>query len=141
MTSRIIGGRAALVALVATTALFLAACGGSDDDSPSVGAPAPSAPAGSEAAPPAEAPGGCGADVVDAVEQVVASDAVTSVEVIGSCTMVKITTSLAADADAEAKEICEAAAKVAYNGDIMSVSVDDATGSELSVGIQGAPCL
>ena len=58
-----------------------------------------------------------------------------------ACTTVSIDTSLGDDAKAEAKSICDTAAKAAYVDDINSIRVLSATGTELSQGIKGAGCL
>ena len=63
------------------------------------------------------------------------------IEVVGQCTTVSIDTSLGDDAKAEAKSICDTAAKAAYVDDINSIRVLSATGTELSQGIKGAGCL
>jgi hypothetical protein len=56
-------------------------------------------------------------------------------------TTVSIDTSLGDDAKAEAKSVCDTAAKAAYMDDINSIRVLSATGTELSQGIKGAGCL
>ena len=63
------------------------------------------------------------------------------IQVIGGCHEVSIETSLGADAKAAGQKLCDAAAKVAYNDQISSVSVDGADGHELAAGIKGMPCL
>jgi len=121
---------ATLVSLSVLSA-SVSACAGSS--------PAPSAaPAGDSTG---AAAGGCGDDVVKAVKQAVSSTAIQKIQVIGGCSMVSIQTSLGATGKADGQKICEAAAKVAYSGSVMSVSVDGADGHELSNGIKGAPCL
>ncbi|WP_326643298.1 hypothetical protein OG884_06925 [Streptosporangium sp. NBC_01755] len=121
--------------LVAAAALLLSGCGGGEDDAPVADSPSGNA---QTTAPPAEA--SCG-EVADKVEQHVRQERVRSVTVAGQCTSVSIETSLTDDESATAKEICDAAAEVAYFGDTNSIRVLGASGKELSVGISDAPCL
>ena len=135
MTSKV-----ALVAAIAAAALSLAACGSKSDDDPTVSAPggttAPATTAGSEQ--PAGDTNGCDGDAAGAVKKAVTSSAVQKIEVIGGCSMVSIRTSLGPTAKADGLKICEDAAKVAYTGAVMSVSVDGADGHELAAGIKGS---
>ena len=85
--------------------------------------------------------GDCSGGAADTVKKAVTSSAVTKVQVIGGCTEVSIGTSLAPTAKADGVKICEEAAKVAYTGNVMAVSVDGSDGHELSAGIKGAPCV
>jgi len=82
----------------------------------------------------------CG-DAVTKVREFVASSQIREVTVNGQCTHVMIDTELADDNTADGREICEAAGKVVYTGDINSVTVRSKSGIELSVGIDGARCL
>jgi hypothetical protein len=134
MTSRI-----AIIAALAAAALSLAACGGSDDDAPTAGTPTVAA-TGAASSAPAAGGSGCGA-VGEDIKSVIAAPEVDTVEVVGQCTTVAIKTRLADGDAAKAKEICTAAAKVAYTGDVNSIRVTSANGTELSQGIAGAPCL
>ncbi|MBM2614256.1 hypothetical protein JIG36_01640 [Actinoplanes sp. LDG1-06] len=121
--------RVALVALLATVSL--SGCASLFDDIPDA----------NDAMPTSTPAPKCGDDTVKAVAGVMTSDAVEVVEVIGSCTMVSILTSLAPTEKETAREICEEAAKVAYTGDISSVSVEGDDGHELSTGLKGARCI
>jgi hypothetical protein len=91
--------------------------------------------------------GGCGGPAGDAVVDALAAyDSVTSVDVIGGCTMVSVSTSLPpgdalSESAATAVEMCEAAAEVAYVGDVSSVNVDGSDGHELAIGLQGMDCI
>jgi len=82
----------------------------------------------------------CGS-AADTVKNHVQSDKIESVTVLGQCTLVVISTALADEDSATAREICESAAEVAYTGDINAVSVKSSTGEELSQGIAGAKCI
>jgi hypothetical protein len=124
--------RIILTAAAATLAFALAACGSED--------PGTSTPANS-GGPAATTPAGGDCKGADAIKSVIASTAVKKVDIVGQCTTVAITTTLGEGDKAAAKEICEAAAKVAYVGDINSIRVTSAAGTELSQGIAGARCL
>jgi len=80
---------------------------------------------------------------IDRIEKAVSEFGVTDISIIGQCTTVAIGTTLADDASGAetARRICTAAATVAYVGDITGISVAAADGSELAVGIDGAPCI
>ncbi|HTF08358.1 MAG TPA: hypothetical protein VK659_09335 [Asanoa sp.] len=134
--------RITLAAAAALLAFTLAACG-SDEPTTSTpggsGGPAATAPAGDDAAT-APAGGDCGS-AADDIKSVIASTAVDKIDIVGQCTLVRIATTLGEGDKAPAKEICEAAAKVAYTGDINSIRVSSAAGTELSQGISGAPCI
>lgn len=82
----------------------------------------------------------CG-NAVTKVKEFVASTKIRDVTVNGQCTTVTIDTELDDENTADGKEICEAAGKVVYTGDINSVRVRSKSGTELSTGIDGAPCL
>ncbi|GIF69567.1 hypothetical protein Ais01nite_76020 [Asanoa ishikariensis] len=82
----------------------------------------------------------CG-DAATKVREFVASSKIRKVTVNGQCTNVTIDTELDHDNTADGKEICEAAGKVVYTGDINSVTVRSKSGAELSIGIDGARCL
>jgi hypothetical protein len=126
-----------LAAAAAMLAFTLTACG---SDEPTTSTPgAATATAGNEA-PTAAAGGDCGS-AADTIKSAITSTAVSKVDVVGQCTTATITTTLGEGDGAAAKEICEAAAKVAYTGDINSIRVTSAAGTELSQGISGAPCL
>jgi hypothetical protein len=128
--------RITFAAAAAMLAFSLAACG-SDET-----ATTPPSNSGNAATTAAAAPAGddC-ASAADAIKSVIGSTAVEKVEIVGQCTTVAIATTLADGDRAAAKEICQAAAKVAYTGDINSIRVTSAAGTELSQGISGAPCL
>jgi hypothetical protein len=86
----------------------------------------------------------CGGAVPALAERLSGRRDVTNVEVIGQCTLARISTTLtkSTDGSAVAKELCEAAGHVAYaTPGVSSVSVKSTTGEELAVGIKGAPCL
>ena len=85
--------------------------------------------------------GDCGADAVAAVTAKETATAVTKIDIIGGCSMVNITTSLADDAVSAALDICDHAAEVAYVGKVSSVSVESSAGKELAAGIKGSSCI
>ena len=82
----------------------------------------------------------CG-DAATKVKEYVASSKIRKIAVNGQCTNVTIETELDNDDTAEGRQICEAAGKVAYTGDINSITVLSKSGTELSTGIDGARCL
>jgi hypothetical protein len=82
----------------------------------------------------------CG-DAATKVKEYVASSKIRKITVNGQCTNVTIETELDNDDTAEGKQICEAAGKVAYTGDINAITVLSKSGTELSTGIDGARCL
>jgi PBP1b-binding outer membrane lipoprotein LpoB len=122
--------RQAVLAVLASAAV-LSGCSASPSASPS----AESAPTRNAAA---EAD--CG-DAATKVKEYVASKEISKVTVNGQCTNVTIDTNLTDDNTADGKEICEAAGKVVYTGDINSVTVRSKSGAEISTGIDGARCL
>jgi hypothetical protein len=137
MTSKIAAAAAAAVA-----ALSLTACGSKSGDDPAVGAPAETtAAAGPATSSAAGDDNGCGTDALDAVKRAVTSTAVQKIQVIGGCSMVSIETSLDPTARDAGMKICQDAAKVAYSGSVMSVSVDGTDGHELAAGIKGGGCI
>lgn len=102
--------------------------------------PAPAPPVVTQPAPdPAETLTDCG-DVAETVRTHL-SDRVETVTVSGQCTTVEVRTRLSDEDSAAGVELCDAAAEVAYTGDINSVRVLSATGAELANGIAGARCL
>lgn len=135
--------RQPLTVLLACAALSLGACGGSsgEGDKPEAERTAPS----SAASPTATDGPACPGDVPAKVTTHLDVPAVTGVQVIGQCTTVVIDTVLGDDAGETAVGICDKAAEVAYEGDVNSVSVNSATGTELAVGILAgddpAPCI
>jgi hypothetical protein len=125
----------------ALTVIVLTAAGCSAAEPPAPPSPVVVAePGTAETAATAEAAADCG-DVAETVRAHLSADRVDTVTVIGQCTTVEVATRLS-DEDSEAGvELCDAAAEVAYTGDINSVRVLSATGAELANGIPGAPCL
>ncbi|MEV7966917.1 hypothetical protein AB0O34_13170 [Sphaerisporangium sp. NPDC088356] len=93
---------------------------------------------GQTAAAPAEA--SCG-ETADKVKQRVRRPEIRSVAVEGQCTSVSIKTALDDGESGKAKQICDAAAEVAYSEDTNAIRVLGRSGKELSVGIANAPCL
>ncbi len=93
------------------------------------------------ATPTSTAAGQCPTDIVATVTAAAANTAITKVELIGGCTYVNISTSLANDDIKTALDICDAAAKVAYVDHISSIAVMSSTQKELSIGVKGALCI
>ena len=137
-----------------TVSSMLLVCGslvfvgcGSDAKSasdPSVGATAaPGATAGAAASENTAAvgPGDCAGDVVAKVTAQETSDAITEIKLIGGCSLLNITTSLADDGIKAALEICDLAAKVAYVGNTSGISVQAGSGKEVALGIKDSPCI
>jgi hypothetical protein len=123
--------RQVILALL-TSAAVLSGCSTTDTATP----PAETAPTDQNAAAAAD----CG-DAATKVKEYVASSKIREVTVTGQCTTVTIDTELDDDNTADGRQICEAAGKVVYTGDINSVTVLSKSGAELSTGIDGARCL
>ncbi|GAA2397980.1 hypothetical protein Cme02nite_06460 [Catellatospora methionotrophica] len=120
-----------LTSTILCLVLGLTACGDEAD-------PAPPATAGTSAA--GEPTDSCGG-AADRVKDHLDSAKVGSVVVNGQCTSVVITTTLGDDAGADAVQLCESAAQVAYTGDVNAVTVLAASTRELAIGIAGAKCM
>jgi hypothetical protein len=93
------------------------------------------------ATPTSTAAGQCPTDIIATVTNAAANSAITKVELIGGCTYVNISTSLANDDIKTALDICDAAAKVAYVDRISSIAVMSSTQKELSIGVKGTQCI
>ncbi len=135
--------RAAPFALVFVGAIALAACG--PGSSPATSTPTAAVPAATDAAPtsgPGSVTGDCGeATAVVIAQHLAARTDITSVTTEGGCHDALIITKLAAADVAKGLEICDAAAEVAYDGDISSITVLAADSTELSIGIKGQDCI
>jgi hypothetical protein len=142
------GPRVIAAVLVLAGALVLAGCGGTA----ATNAPASVAPAATQAsaAPESEAStdpasggsgGSCGAATAAEVQKQLASPVVVRVSVDGGCHDAWIETTLDKTTVKEALAICDAAALIAYAGDISSVTVTGTDEVELSIGIKGQPCI
>ena len=83
----------------------------------------------------------CGADVVANVTAQETSDAITGIKIIGGCSSLDISTSLADDAISAALDICDIATKVAYVGKVQGITVEAGSGKEVSIGVKGSPCI
>ena len=135
-------------ALVLACALVLAGCGGSSASAaPATAAPeattAATAPAGAASTDPGS--GGdadtCGAATAVLVQKGLTSPAVVRVSSEAGCGDAWIETTLAASMGKEAVAICEAAALIAYAGDMSSVTVTGVDDVELAISIKGQDCL
>lgn len=126
--------RSLLAATTLCGALLLTGCGGGDEDTPTT----PPAGASTQASGPAEAP--CG-EVADTVKKHLNSPDVTSVTVVGQCTLVVVETTLGDGDTAVARRLCDRAGEVAYTGDVNAVAVKSRADTELSNGITGMKCL
>ena len=104
-------------------------------------APGATAGAASSETTPAAATGNCGADVVANVTAQETSEAITEIKIIGGCSLLNITTSLADDGIKAALDICDNAAKVAYVGNVSGISVQASSGKEVALGIKDSPCI
>jgi hypothetical protein len=135
MVSRLSAG-AATLAVVAVFALA-----GCADDTPPAPGTGSTSPAIGVTPPVASSPAtDCGGLAAEIREKLVV-EGMQSVEVTGQCTTVVIGTSLG-DADGtRAKDICDAAAEIAYTGNVNSIRVEGSSGKELSQGMAGAPCV
>jgi hypothetical protein len=125
------------VVAVPILAVLVAGCGGGSD--PSASGPATSAAPASAVASPEQTDTGC--TVSDAVKEQVTDSHVTKIKLIGGCTQVSIETTLNRADFLTAAKICEAAAKVAYVGNVSSVSVNGPDGHELAAGTKDQPCI
>jgi hypothetical protein len=137
MTVKIVGARIVLATAVAAAVLSVAACGRTADHTATATPAAPNTAATTTAD---AVSGDCGG-VPDAVVKAVPPANVQKIQVIGGCSMISIETSLDPTDRAGAEQICDAVAKVAYTGAVVSVSVDGADGHELSAGMKNAPCI
>ena len=122
--------RQAILALL-TSGVVLSGCSANDTAT---------APADTATNQDAAAAANCG-DAATKVKEYVASSEIREITVNGQCTNITIDTELDADNTADGNQICEAAGKVAYTGDINSITVRSKSGAELSTGIDGARCL
>ncbi|GAA3419213.1 hypothetical protein GCM10018952_57830 [Streptosporangium vulgare] len=119
--------------------LLLSGCGGDGDGDGDNPAPPPVG-----ATTQAPEPSGATCDqAADTVKNHLNSPDVTSVTVVGQCTLVVVETTLGDDdtAVAAARQLCERAGEVAYTGDINGISVKSRSDAELSNGITGMKCL
>lgn len=135
--------RAAPFALVVVGAIALAACG--PGSTPATSVPTVAAPAATGAASSVgtgSGAGDCGeATAVVIAQHLAARTDITSVTTEGGCHDALIITKLGAADVAKGLEICDAAAEVAYDGDISSITVLAADSTELSIGIKGQDCI
>jgi hypothetical protein len=92
------------------------------------------APAG-EPSSTADSTDGC--EVSQAVKDRATDSHITRVNVIGGCTQLSVETTLTSGAGGTAIKICEALIKVAYVGNVSSVSVDGSDRHELAAGEKG----
>lgn len=128
--------------LLAGSSLVLLGCGSDAKSATDSSVPTTAGPAATSAATGATAAGGeCGADVVAKVTAQVKSDAVTKIKIIGGCSLVNITTSLANDGISAALDMCDQAAEVAYVGNVSGISVQASSGKEIALGVKGSPCI
>ncbi len=135
----------AAVLLVCGSLVFVG-CGSdakkaSDPSVAATAAPGPTTGAASAEATVAATTADCGAVVVANVTAEETSDAITKIEVIGGCSLVNITTTLADDAIQAALDICDNAAKVAYVDNVNGISVQAGSGKEVALGIKDSPCI
>jgi hypothetical protein len=88
----------------------------------------------------------CGGVVGQVKTAVAAYPEITKVQTIAGCTEVDIDTNLpsgvlGSPSATRGSEICEAAAKVAYQGDVSSITVTATDGHEIAAGLKSADCL
>jgi len=124
----------------AALVLLLAGCGGSngtDGTTSASGSGAGATTAAATAEPSATADAADGCDVSQAVKDQATDSHITKVQVIGGCSQVSLETTLTSGAGGTARKICDAVAKVAYVGNVSSVSVDGSDGHELAAGEKG----
>jgi hypothetical protein len=140
--------RAAALLVSACAALALAACGptatAAPTSAPSVVAPAPTTSstgtAGSSG--PGSVTGDCGEATAVLIKQhLAARPEVVSVTTEGGCHDALIITTLGPGDALKGRDICDAAAEIAYDGDISSITVLATDTTELSIGIKGQDCI
>jgi hypothetical protein len=145
---RVVPRRAAAAALAVAAAMAIAGCGGGSSTPSPASSTASSAPAaGTSSAPAAGTPatgsgsGDCGEATAVLVAKHLARADVVSVTTEGGCHDATIVTSLDPGDSATGLAICDSAAKVAYAGDISSITVLAANNKELAIGIKGQECI
>jgi hypothetical protein len=156
---RLRGRHILLWAAACALALCAAACGSSGNAPAATADPVSSAvsssPAGSSTgagpsssvAPSASASDDdCGGAVARVTAAVAGYPEVTKVQTIAACHEVDIQTNLASGVlgspnATKGTAICEAAAKVAYQGDVSGITVSDVDGHELAAGLKTADCI
>ena len=130
------------ISLCAALILLLAGCGGTSSagSTGTAGAAAPATTAGVAATTTEAATAEADCDAAKTVQDAVHDSHITKISVDGGCSQVAIETSLvngAAGSGAAARKICEAAAKVAYVGNLSSVTVTATDKHELAAGEKG----
>lgn len=128
------------VLIAGTTLLALCGCGTGSGDSSAPGAQPAGSSAPVTAAGPTNESSLCGG-TADKVKQHVSRPEIRTVAMVGQCTTVSITTTLADGDSGVAKQLCDSAAEVAYSADTNSIRVLGASKKELAVGIAKAKCL
>ncbi len=142
----------ALIASLGAVVIALAACGSSSTSSKTTTSAAGASSAGSSAASsaPASAASSSGDDCGGAVARVTTAVAsfpqVTKVQTIAACHEVDIQTNLpsgvlGSPSATTGAQICEAAATVAYQGDVSSITVSATDGHEIAAGLKSSPCI
>lgn len=124
---------APLLASMIVLGMALVGCSSTDSPPPEPGP-------GANASTPASGEESCGG-AAERVEQHVKRFKVEGVTVEGQCTTVVVATTLADEDTETARQLCDAAAEVAYSGDINSIRVLSRSGDELANGITGMKCL
>lgn len=137
--------RAAVLVFAASAVLAIAGCGPAASSAPATSAPSVAAPVATGAASSIGTGSGAG-DCGEATAVLIAQHLATRTDILsvtteGGCHDALIITKLAAADVAKALEICGAAAEVAYDGDISSITVLAADSTELSIGIKGQDCI
>ena len=137
--------RAAALVLAASAVLAVAGCSPAATPAPATSVPTAAVPAETGATSSVGTGSGVG-DCGEATAVVIAQHLavrtdITSVTTEGGCHDALIITKLTAADVAKGLEICDAAAEVAYDGDISSITVLAADSTELSIGIKGQDCI
>ena len=142
---RAIPPRLGAIALAITAAMIIAGCGAgtSATDTPTAASAPPAVASVAASADPGSGAGtgDCGEATAALVKAQVTAPEIISVTTEGGCHDATIVTSLAASETAKALEICDAAAVIAYAGDLSSVTVSGAGDKEMAIGIKGQPCI
>ncbi len=118
--------------VLAATLVILTGCGSAVDD--------PVIYTTSTAAPTSTTDTGACGPVADTVKSHIGRPEVAAITLTGQCTNVVIETTLADDNRDFALQICDAAAEVAYAGNVKSVQVLAESGNVLSRGVAGQQC-
>jgi len=145
--------RLTLAIVIGVVIVALTACASSSKPSATITSSATTSTAasgtnssGSSPASTSSSAGDCGGAVARVTTAVKSFPEVTKVDTIAACHEVDIQTNLpggvlGSPSATKGTEICDAAAMVAYQGDVSSITVTATDGHELAAGLSTAPCI